>query len=246
MTQELSVWHLIANASLTVQAVMLLLFLASVISWFMIVQRGLYFRAIDKAMIQFEQQFWSGIDLSQLFRKGSSKSESGAGFVGMESIFRAGFKEFSRLRQQPGVDSDAVMEGAQRAMRVASSREEEQLDKHLPFLATVGSTSPYIGLFGTVWGIMTSFQSLATMHQATLAAVAPGISEALVATAMGLFAAIPAVVAYNRYSARVDVMLNKYDTFTDEFYSILHRQAHTNPVPHSNEPARTRSRQPAS
>lgn len=247
MTQELSVWHLIANASLTVQAVMLLLFLASVISWFMIIQRGFYFRAIIHAMNQFEQQFWSGIDLSQLFRKGTAKAESGRSLVGMESIFRAGFKEFSRLRQQPGVDSDAVMEGAQRAMRVAALREEEQLDKHLPFLATVGSTSPYVGLFGTVWGIMTSFQSLATMSQATLATVAPGISEALVATAMGLFAAIPAVVAYNRYSARVDVMLNKYDTFTDEFYAILHRQAYTNPVAPSHpasagSPGRSRAR----
>jgi biopolymer transport protein TolQ len=242
--QELSVWHLVVNASLTVQAVMLMLFLASMISWFMIVQRGFYFRAIARAMNQFEQQFWSGIDLSQLFRKGTAKTESGSTLVGMESIFRAGFKEFSRLRQQPGVELDAVMEGAQRAMRVAASREEEQLDKHLPFLATVGSTSPYVGLFGTVWGIMTSFQSLATMTQATLATVAPGISEALVATAMGLFAAIPAVVAYNRYSARVDILLNKYDTFSDEFYSILHRQAHTNPVvqPQNSQPARPKSR----
>jgi biopolymer transport protein TolQ len=227
VTQELSVWHLIANASLTVQAVMGLLFIASVVSWFIIVQRGLYFHASNKAMQQFEQQFWSGNDLSQLFRKGSVRSESGASFVGMESIFRSGFKEFSRLRQQIGVDSDAVMEGAQRAMRVASAREEEQMDKHLPFLATVGSTSPYVGLFGTVWGIMTSFQGLATMHQATLATVAPGISEALVATAMGLFAAIPAVVAYNRYSARVEILINKYETFADEFYSILHRQTYT-------------------
>ena len=229
-TEELSVWHLIANASLTVQSVMAILFIASVVSWFMIIQRGLYFHASNKAMLRFEQQFWSGNDLSQLFRQGSAQGESGARFVGMESIFRAGFKEFSRLRQQAGVDADAIMEGAQRAMRVASSREEEQMDKHLPFLATVGSTSPYVGLFGTVWGIMTSFQSLATMHQATLATVAPGISEALVATAMGLFAAIPAVVAYNRYSARVEVLLNKYDTFSDEFYSILHRQAHTSPA----------------
>lgn len=225
MTDNLSVWHLVAEASLTVQAVMLLLFIASAISWFMIVQRGFYFHAANKAMHLFEQQFWSGIDLSQLFRKGSARSESGGSVVGIESIFRAGFKEFSRLRQQPGVDVDAVMEGAQRAMRVATSREEEQMDKHLSFLATVGSTSPYVGLFGTVWGIMGSFQGLATMHQATLATVAPGISEALIATAMGLFAAIPAVVAYNRYSSRVDMLLNKYDTFSDEFYSILHRQA---------------------
>lgn len=230
MTEELSVWQLVASASLTVQGVMLLLFLASIMSWFMIVQRGFYFRVTKRAMQKFEKQFWSGVDLNQLFRQGSAQAEDGGQMVGMENIFRAGFKEFSRLRQQVGADTDAVMEGAQRAMRVASSREEEQMDKHLSFLATVGSTSPYVGLFGTVWGIMTSFQALATMHQATLAVVAPGISEALVATAMGLFAAIPAVVAYNRYSTQVDSLLNKYDTFADEFYSILHRQAHTSPA----------------
>lgn len=245
MTDELSVWQLITHASLTVQAVMAILFLASMISWFMIVQRAFYFNACMKAMRHFEQQFWSGMDLSQLFRQGSAQaeSESGSSFVGMESIFRAGFKEFSRLRRQNGVDVDAVMEGAQRSMRVATSREEEQMDKHLSFLATAGSTSPYVGLFGTVWGIMTSFQSLATMHQATLATVAPGISEALVATAMGLFAAIPAVVAYNRYSSRVDVLLNKYETFADEFYSILHRQAHTSPTASSGEQAASQATQ---
>ena len=241
MTEELSVWDLIAHASLTVQSVMAILFLASVISWFMIVQRGFYFRACLRARKQFEQQFWSGMDLSQLFRQGSLQSEKGSSVVGIESIFRAGFKEFSRLRQQPGVDPDAVMEGAQRAMRVATSREEEQMDVHLPFLATVGSTSPYVGLFGTVWGIMSSFQSLATVHQATLATVAPGISEALVATAMGLFAAIPAVVAYNRYSARADALLNQYETFADEFYSILHRQAHTSPNAGNGNAARARA-----
>lgn len=222
MTQELSVWELVVSASLTVQFVMLILFLASATSWFMIAQRVLYFSASQRALLNFEEQFWSGIDLGQLFRKGS---ESGTASVGMESIFRSGFKEFSRLRQQSGSDADAVMEGAQRAMRIAVSREEEKMEKHLPFLATVGSTSPYVGLFGTVWGIMTSFQGLATMHQATLATVAPGISEALVATAMGLFAAIPAVVAYNRFAAKVESLLNKYEMFAEEFYSILHRQA---------------------
>lgn len=242
MSEELSVWQLVTNASFTVQAVMAILFLASAGSWFMIVQRGFYFRACNKAMSNFEQQFWSGMDLSQLFRQGSVSAESGSAFIGMESIFRAGFKEFSRLRQQAGVDSDAVMEGAQRAMRVATSREEEQMDMHLPILATVGSTSPYVGLFGTVWGIMTSFQSLATMHQATIATVAPGISEALVATAMGLFAAIPAVVAYNRYSARVEVLMNKYETFSDEFYSILHRQAHTSAATGSSASQQPRNR----
>jgi biopolymer transport protein TolQ len=229
VSEELSIWYLVSHASFTVQSVMVILFIASIMSWFMIIQRGLYFSASQKAMKHFERQFWSGVDLSQLFRQGSVDTENGTKFVGLESIFRAGFKEFSRLRQQSGVDPEAVMDGAQRAMRVATSREEEQMEKHLPFLATVGSTSPYVGLFGTVWGIMTSFQGLATMHQATLATVAPGISEALVATAMGLFAAIPAVVAYNRYAAKLESHLNKYDTFADEFYSILHRQAHTRP-----------------
>jgi len=222
VNQEVSILHLVSNASLTVQLVMSILLLASIISWFFIVQRALFFRGARQEMESFEQEFWSGIDLSQLFRQGGGRGDTG----GMENIFRSGFKEFSRLRQQVGPDPDAVMEGAQRAMRVAVSREQEKMDQHLPFLATVGSTSPYVGLFGTVWGIMSSFQGLANVQQATLQTVAPGISEALVATAMGLFAAIPAVVAYNRFAARVDYFSNKYDTFADEFSSILHRQAH--------------------
>jgi biopolymer transport protein TolQ len=227
VAEELSVIDLILNASITVQLVMLILFLASIMSWFMIVQRMFYFRAAHAAMRLFEKQFWSGVDLSQLFRKGTANAESGKAAVGLENIFRAGFKEFTRLRQQGSIEPDAIMEGAQRAMRVAVSREEEQMEKHLAFLATVGSTSPYVGLFGTVWGIMGAFQGLAMMHQATLATVAPGISEALVATAMGLFAAIPAVVGFNRFSARFDSLMNKYETFSDEFFSILHRQSHS-------------------
>ena len=144
----------------------------------------------------------------------------------MENIFLSGFKEFARLRQQQGVTPEAVVEAAQRGMRVALNRELDLLDEHLPFLATVGSTSPYIGLFGTVWGIMNSFRSLGSVKQATLAMVAPGISEALVATAMGLFAAIPAVMAYNRYSTSIGRLANRYEAFTDEFLSLLHRQAH--------------------
>jgi biopolymer transport protein TolQ len=213
------------NASLTVQLVMGILLLASLTSWYFIVQRVLYFRAARQEMESFEQEFWSGIDLSQLFRNGNTKTDRGNIF-GLESIFRAGFKEFSRLRQQVGADPDAVMEGTQRAMRVAMSREQEKMAERLPFLATVGSTSPYVGLFGTVWGIMASFQGLANVQQATLQTVAPGISEALIATAMGLFAAIPAVVAYNRFAAWVESLDNKYDTFSEEFSSILHRQAH--------------------
>lgn len=224
--QELSIWHLIINASLFVQSIMLILVLASILAWFLIVRRGMYFKACRKAQASFEEEFWSGIDLSELYRNGSKVSKKGKNFIGEENIFRAGFKEFSRLTQKGYADSDAVMEGVQRAMRVAMSREEEQLEENLPFLATVGSTSPYIGLLGTVWGIMTSFQSLANVHQATLATVAPGISEALVATAMGLFAAIPAVIGYNRFSAQADSLANKYETFADEFSAILHRQVH--------------------
>ena len=217
--------ELVWNASFTVQFVMVILLLASIFSWYMIVNRYFYFRNANDEMYRFEERFWSGIDLSQLYREGNEKASDGSAILGMESIFRAGFKEFSRLAQQPEMDSEAVIEGSRRAMRVAVMREEERLERHLAFLASVGSTSPYIGLFGTVWGIMHSFRGLANSTQATLATVAPGISEALVATAMGLFAAIPAVLAYNRFASRVEVLSNRYDTFMDEFSGILYRQA---------------------
>ena len=218
----MSFWGLIAGAGIVVQMVMFILFAASMVSWAMIIQRIRYFRAATAASDAFENEFWSGVDLAQLYKRQVNPSD----LSGSESIFRAGFKEFSRLTQQHGADADAVMEGAQRAMRVALSKEEDKLDQHLPFLATVGSTSPYIGLFGTVWGIMNSFRSLANMKQATIATVAPGISEALIATAIGLFAAIPAVMAYNRFAARSDALLKRQQNFLDEFSSILHRQAH--------------------
>jgi biopolymer transport protein TolQ len=223
---QLSLIDLVVNASITVQLVMAMLMLASMLSWYMIVQRFLYLRNAREEMYSFEERFWSGIDLSQLYREGSERASDGQVMMGMESIFRAGFKEFSRLAQQSEMDSEAVLEGSRRAMRVAVMREEERLERHLAFLASVGSTSPYIGLFGTVWGIMHSFRGLANATQATLATVAPGISEALVATAMGLFAAIPAVLAYNRFAAKVEVFSNRYDTFVDEFSSILYRQAY--------------------
>ncbi len=223
MESEVSVWYLIANAGLLVQLVMLLLALASIISWALIFQRLKVFKQAKKAQLAFEERFWSGMDLGQLYRDVTNNPTP---FSGMESVFRAGFKEFSRLRQQSR-DADAVMEGSQRAMRVAFSREQERLEAHLPFLATVGSTSPYVGLFGTVWGIMNSFRGLAQVQQATLATVAPGISEALIATAMGLFAAIPAVIAYNRFSAMSDALLKNYETFAEEFSSILHRRVHS-------------------
>lgn len=222
MDSELSVWSLIADAGLLVQLVMLLLVLASVISWALIFQRFQVFRKAKQAQLAFEERFWSGMDLGQLYREVNADPTP---FSGLEAIFRSGFKEFSRLRQQSR-DADAVMEGSQRAMRVAFSREQERLETHLPFLATVGSTSPYVGLFGTVWGIMNSFRGLAQAQQATLATVAPGISEALIATAMGLFAAIPAVIAYNRFSTKSDSLLKNYETFAEEFSSILHRRVH--------------------
>ncbi|MFS1524403.1 protein TolQ [Microbulbifer sp. 2304DJ12-6] len=224
--EQLSLWGLIQNASLLVQLVMLLLLLASVVSWVMIIQRGLYLSRAKQALNSFERRFWSGADLNKLFREGNERAERSK-TDGVESLFRAGFTEFTRLRQQGSSGPEAVMEGTERAMRVGMSREQEKVEMNLPFLATVGSVSPYIGLFGTVWGIMNSFRGLATMHQATIATVAPGISEALVATAMGLFAAIPAVIAYNRYSAKAEWLLSSYETFAEEFSSILHRKVHS-------------------
>ena len=226
MDEQLSLIDLVLNAGPMVKAVMALLLAASMASWFMFAQRILYFRGAGAEMLDFEEHFWSGVDLAEFYREGNARAADGVPIVGMEGVFRAGFKEFSRLAPQSDMDAEALLEGARRAMRVAMLREEERLEKHLPFLATVGSTSPYIGLFGTVWGIMHSFRALANSAQATLATVAPGISEALVATAMGLFAAIPAVVAYNRFAARVDVYGKRYDTFVDEFSSILGRQAY--------------------
>ena len=223
MNEPISITELIIDASVVVQAVMALLLAASLASWVMIFQRGFALAAIRGGATAFESEFWSGKDLGELYRE---IEEQEAEVVGLENIFASGFREYGRARQQDGMDPDRLMQNVQRAMRVALSREEERLETHLPFLATVGSTSPYIGLFGTVWGIMNSFRGLATVNQASLAVVAPGISEALVATAIGLFAAIPAVIAYNRYSAQVEVILNRFEAFTDEFSSILYRASH--------------------
>jgi biopolymer transport protein TolQ len=225
MNEQLSILELILNASLLVQGVMALLMLASLISWFMIFQRGFALSSIRRDSATFENEFWSGKDLRKIYMELDVEEHNPEG---MEQIFVAGFKEFSRLRKQDNPDPDRVMQNVQRAMRVAMAREEERLETHLAFLATVGSTSPYIGLFGTVWGIMNSFRSLATVEQASLSIVAPGISEALIATAMGLFAAIPAVIAYNRYSAQVEVIVNRFEAFTEEFTGILQRAVHAN------------------
>ena len=222
---QMSMWSLISNASLVVQFVMLVLVGASITSWVIIFQRSQLLRAARNSLNTFEDRFWSGVDLSKLYRQVSNEPDPDSG---VEQIFRAGFKEFSRLSQQQGANPESVMDGVARSMRVAISHEEEKLEQSLPFLATVGSTSPYIGLFGTVWGIMNSFRGLAQVQQATLATVAPGIAEALIATAIGLFAAIPAVIAYNRFSARGENLIARYYTFADEFQAILHRKVHSN------------------
>ncbi|MFN3713283.1 MAG: protein TolQ [Alcanivoracaceae bacterium] len=219
---SMSIMSLVGNAGPVVQLVMVSLMLASVVSWYMIVVRFRVLSRARQAGAAFEERFWSGEDLATLYNQVKKAPDDDAG---QESIFRAGFQEYVRLTKTSR-DPDAVMEGTQRAMRVALQREQARLNLSLPFLATVGSTSPYIGLFGTVWGIMNSFRALAHVSQATLAVVAPGIAEALIATAMGLFAAIPAVVAYNRYAAWTDELVGECEMFAEEFSSLLHRQAH--------------------
>lgn len=213
------------NAGVVVKLVMLLLIGASVLSWTYILQRGFYLKNLQKTTTAFENMFWSGGDMSKMYTDTLYRKTE---VTGLESIFRSGFKEFLRLRKQPGIPAEGVVEGAKRAMRVAQMREQDKLELHLPLLATVGSTSPYVGLFGTVWGIMLSFRALASVQQATISMVAPGIAEALIATALGLFAAIPAVVAYNRYATEIGRLLNRFDAFQDEFVNILFRQAQTN------------------
>jgi biopolymer transport protein TolQ len=222
VSTELSLWHLVVNASLIVQVILLFLLGVSLMSWTLIFRKSALLKRAHRVADDFEERFWSGAELNALFNQVSRRRNPG----GMEQIFQAGFREFARLRQRAAIDARAVVEGAQRAMRVALAREIDGLETHLTFLATVGSTSPYIGLFGTVWGIMNAFRALGAVEQASLSMVAPGIVEALIATAMGLFAAIPAVIAYNRYAAEVERMINRYDTFVEEFSTILQRQAH--------------------
>jgi biopolymer transport protein TolQ len=223
VTADLSILELVLNASILVQLVMLLLLGASLVSWTMIFRKHSTLNRARNAADDFEDQFWSGQDLVSMFNRINAHAYDA---TGMERIFHSGFKEFARLRGQPGIEAAAILDGSERAMRIALSREVDLLELHLSFLATVGSTSPYIGLFGTVWGIMNSFRALGNVNQATLALVAPGIAEALIATAMGLFAAIPAVIAYNRYANDVERLHNRYDTFIEEFAAILRRQAH--------------------
>jgi biopolymer transport protein TolQ len=218
---DLSIIRLIVQASLVVQIVMGILLAASLTSWAIIFRKRMLVRRSQRDAERFENSFWSGGDLSSLYRT----VEARGGATGIESIFEFGFREFARLRSQGGMAADMLLEGSRRAMRVAQLKETERLEHSLATLATVGSTSPYVGLFGTVWGIMSAFSSLGNVQQATLANVAPGIAEALVATAFGLFAAIPAVVAYNRYADQVSRLELRYDGFIEEFSTILQRHA---------------------
>ncbi|WP_456404710.1 protein TolQ [Thiolapillus sp.] len=223
MQSEFSFLQLVLDASPLVQLVMASLLLASVLSWTAIFDRSRTLGRAQRAADDFEDKFWSGGDLGDLYRGLDRHPDE---IQGMAMVFHAGFREFARLKDASNMDPMAVVEGARRAMHVAMSREMDSLERHLSFLATVGSTSPYVGLFGTVWGIMNSFIALGSVKQASLNLVAPGIAEALIATAMGLFAAIPAVVAYNKYADTVQRLESRYEDFAEEFANILQRQAH--------------------
>ena len=221
-TQDLDIWTLITNASFVVKFVLILLLLVSFMSWMYIFQKWFSIRRAERQTDKFEREFWSGNDLHALYQ-GAVNNRHTIG--SLERIFEAGFREFAKLRGQRGTDPSDMVDGARRAMRATFQRELDFLERRLSFLASTGSVSPYVGLFGTVWGIMHAFRSLANVQQATLAQVAPGIAEALVATAIGLFAAIPAVVAYNRYAHEVERLATRFESFMEEFSNILHRQA---------------------
>ncbi|HQS99118.1 MAG: protein TolQ [Hydrogenophilales bacterium 16-64-46] len=220
--QNLSVLHLVLQASLPVQVVMALLLGASFMSWWFIFVKWFALKRARRVADRFEREFWAGGDINAMYQRVSAERDS----VGeMERIFEAGFREFMKLRRQAGLTVNVVIDGTRRAMRATYQRELDGLESHLSFLATVGSVSPYVGLFGTVWGIMIAFMGLSSVAQATLAQVAPGIAEALIATAMGLFAAIPAVIGYNRYTHDIDRLANRMESFMEEFSNILQRQA---------------------
>jgi biopolymer transport protein TolQ len=223
VTQDLSVVSLVTNASVLVQLVMAGLLIASLFSWYYIFLKLFTLKRATRQADDFERRFWSGADLNDLYQRAvGARDEAGS----QERVFESGFREFVKLRKQPGMDVSAIMDGTRRAMRATYQRELDQLESHLSFLASVGSVSPYVGLFGTVWGIMNAFRGLANVAQATLGHVAPGIAEALIATAMGLFAAIPAVVAYNRYAGEVNRLATRFESFMEEFSNILQRQVH--------------------
>jgi biopolymer transport protein TolQ len=213
---------MVANASVLVQLVMLLLLVISLMSWWYIFRKLFVIKRAMRQSDEFEKDFWSGSDLNSLFQSAASSRHTAGS---MEKIFEAGFREYAKLKRQPGMDVSVVIDGTRRAMRATYQREMDRLEVHLSFLATVGSVSPYVGLFGTVWGIMNAFRGLSNVVQATIAHVAPGIAEALVATAMGLFAAIPAVVAFNRYARDIDRLAIRFESFMEEFSNILQRQS---------------------
>ncbi|HXR62916.1 MAG TPA: protein TolQ [Rudaea sp.] len=223
MNGDLNILALVVGASLPVKFVLSVLIFFSFASWVIIFRKKAMLDRATRSADEFEERFWSGADLAGLFREVTAQGDR---ITGIESIFEAGFREFARLRQRRQMDARTMLEGAQRGMRVAETREIDRLEQNLEFLANVGSISPYVGLFGTVWGIMIAFQGLANVKEATIAMVAPGISEALIATAMGLLAAIPAVWAYNRYSNKLERVNTRFDNFVEEFSSILQRQAH--------------------
>jgi biopolymer transport protein TolQ len=220
MTQDLSIFQLVLNASLVVQAVMLLLLVVSVASWAAIFRKLFSLGKVKKLNEDFEREFWSGTSLNDLFAAATEHASTGGP---MERIFASGMREYQKLRERRITDASSLMDGARRAMRASYQREMDAIETHLSFLASVGSVSPYVGLFGTVWGIMHAFNGLAALAQVTLATVAPGIAEALVATAIGLFAAIPAVVAYNRFARDIDRIAIRLETFMEEFSNILQR-----------------------
>ena len=221
VTQDLSFIHLIGNASVLVQLVMGLLLLVSLMSWWYIFLKMFAVRLAVRQSEEFEEAFWENPDINKLYQTVSAKHDKAGS---MERIFAAGIAEFVKLKKRHGIESSAVVDGTRRAMRATYQREMDNLESHLSFLATVGSVSPYVGLFGTVWGIMNAFRGLSNVGQATLAHVAPGIAEALVATAMGLFAAIPAVVAYNRYAHDITRLSSRFESFMEEFSNVLQRQ----------------------
>ena len=221
VSQDLSILHLILNASAVVQVVMALLAAVSFMSWYYIFGKWFALKSARSQTEQFERDFWSGGDLNSLYQS-AVNNRHGTG--SMERIFESGFREFTKLRSQKNLEAKDIIDGSRRAMRATYQREVDSIDAHLAFLASVGSVSPYVGLFGTVWGVMHSFRGLANVGQATLSAVAPGIAEALVATAIGLFAAIPAVVAYNRFAHEIDRLATRFESFMEEFSNILQRQ----------------------
>ncbi|WP_018230868.1 protein TolQ [Methyloversatilis universalis] len=220
-TEDLSIISLVMHASLLVKLVMALLVGVSFMSWYWIFRKSFAIRAARLSSDKFELEFWSGGDLNALFQSAANDRHNAGG---MERIFEAGYREFTKLRARPNMDTATVVDGARRAMRATYQRELDELESHTAFLASTGSVSPYIGLFGTVWGIMNAFRGLSNVGQATLAQVAPGIAEALVATAIGLFAAIPAVVAYNRFAHDIDRISIRWESFMEEFSNILQRQ----------------------